>query len=356
MTMPITGRPDMRMDGPDSRPAPGSRRAAPVIALLLLSPVIGEVLFGATRITQLFVLPAQIGAWGCGSLIIRDLVRRRRRGWPAILLLGLALAVAEECVIQQTSLAPLVGADPEHPYGRWLGVNWVYLLWALGYESVWVVVLPIRLTELIFPARRDEPWLRGRGLFLSAAVFLLASFVAWYSWTQVFLPKFFPELAGYRVPVSSILVALVAIAGLIVAALGPRPRPRDEPERDRPAPRPWPAGVFAFATGIPWFVLLFLAYGAAPALPPAIPIVAGLAMAGFVLYRIARWSRSPEWGDASRLGLILGAMIASMLAGFLVLGLGRAPAIDVVGKLVLNAVAVGWLVSLARRMGNRLSR
>ena len=73
-----------------------------MIALLLLSPVIGEVLFGATRITQLFVLPAQVGAGGCGALIIRDLVRRRR-GWPAVLLLGLALAVAEECIIQQTS-------------------------------------------------------------------------------------------------------------------------------------------------------------------------------------------------------------------------------------------------------------
>src|SRR6516165_476477 len=113
-----------------SSEAPATRRrAAPVVTLLLLSTVIAEVLFGATRITTLFVLLPQIGTWGCAALIIRDLVRRRRRGWPAILLLGVALAVAEEAVIQQTSLAPLVGVDPDRVYGRVLGVNWVYLLW-----------------------------------------------------------------------------------------------------------------------------------------------------------------------------------------------------------------------------------
>ena len=192
----------METNVPKSVPNSRAWRAAPVVALLLLSPVIGEVLFGATRISTLFVLIPQIGTWGCASLLIRDLVRRRHGGWLAILLLGIALAVAEECVIQQTSLAPLVGADPHHLYGRALGVNWVYFLWALGYESVWIVVLPVQFTELIFPARRDEPWLGTRGLVISALAFALASFVAWYSWTQVFLPKFFPELV-YDVPVSA---------------------------------------------------------------------------------------------------------------------------------------------------------
>ena len=142
----------MRTNALDSTAPSAWRRSAPVVALLLLSPVIGEILFGATRITTIFVLAPQVGTWGCAALIIRDVVRRRRRGWTAILLLGIALAVGEECLIQQTSLAPLVGADLRHPYGRALGVNWVYFLWALGYESIWVVVLPIQLTELIFPS------------------------------------------------------------------------------------------------------------------------------------------------------------------------------------------------------------
>jgi hypothetical protein len=72
-----------------------------VIVLLVLSPVISEVLFGTTRITTLFVLHPQIGTWGCAALIIRDVVRRRRRGWLAMLLLGIALAIAVEVMTHE---------------------------------------------------------------------------------------------------------------------------------------------------------------------------------------------------------------------------------------------------------------
>jgi len=215
-----------------------------------LSPVIGEVLFGATRITTLFVLLPQIGTWGCAALISRELVRRTRRGWSAILILGIALAVAEECLIQQTSLAPLVGADLEHPYGRALGVNWVYFLWALGYESLWILVLPIQLTELIFPTRRDELWLGKRGLVISAVVFLLASFVAWYTWTQLFLPQYFPDLV-YQVPRSAFLIAAAAIVTLTAAALGPPRPPRPDHRPARSAPRPRLIALIAFVLALP---------------------------------------------------------------------------------------------------------
>jgi len=339
----------MRCKALDSTTPPAWRRSAPVVALLLLSPVIAEVLFGATRITTIFVLIPQIGIWGCGALIIRDLVRRRRRGWTAILLLGIALAVGEECLIQQTSLAPLVGADPTRPYGRAFSVNWVYFLWALGYESVWVVVLPIQLTELIFPARRDEPWLGTRGVVISTIVFVLASFVAWYSWRQVFVPRFFPELV-YQVPLRSVIIALAAIVALAVAALGPQRSSRPEHGTTRPARRPWLVGLVAFVLGLPWFALVFLAYGAAPTLPPVVPLVAGLALAGVAFFLIAHVSRSPAWQDSCRLALIVGAIFASMLAGFLVLKLGGALPIDVIGKLVLNVIAVLLLIRLAGRI------
>jgi len=326
-----------------------------VIVLLVLSPVIGEVLFGATRITTLFVLIPQIGTWGCAALIIRDVVRRRRRGWIGILLLGIALAVAEECLIQQTSLAPLVGADLKHPYGRAGGVNWVYFLWALGYESLWIVVLPIQLTELIFPARRDELWLGTRGLVISGVVFVLASFVAWYSWTQLFLPQYFPELV-YQVPRSAVLIALAVIVALTAAALGP-PGPSQPDHRTAPAaPRPLLIGLIAFVLSLPWFALFVLAYGAIPTLPAAIPLVAGLGLAGVAFSLIHHWAQSPVWQDPSRLALTYGALIASMLAGFMIFKLGGALPIDIVGKLVLNVVAIVLLARLGRKVGTRIGR
>jgi len=342
----------MRANPLDSTTLSAWGRAAPVVTLLLLSPVIAEVLFGATRVTTLFVLLPQIGTWGCAALIIRDVARRRRRGWLAILLLGIALAVAEEWVIQQTSLAPLVGVDPKQAYGRAIGVNWVYFLWALGYESIWAVLLPVQLTELIFPGRRDEAWLGRRGLVISAVVFLLASVVAWYTWTQLFVPRFYPESA-YQVPLSSVVVALTAIVALTAAALGPKPPRRPEPGTTRPSPRPWQVGLAALALGLPWFALVFLAYGAFPTLPAVIPLAAGIALAGVAFALIAHWSGRPAWQDLSRLALIFGALIASMVAGFLVFRVGGALPIDWIGKLALNVIAVGLLYRLARRVRSR---
>ena len=106
--------------------------------------------------------------------------------------------------------------------------------------------------------------------------------------------------------------------------------------------------------GLPWFALLFLAYGAAPVIPPAISMAAGLALAGLVLFVVARWSRSPEWDRFPPRARLRGD--DRQYAGRIPRArTGPGPAIDVVGKLVLNAVAAGWLVSLARRMGSRLT-
>jgi hypothetical protein len=105
------------------------------------------MLFGATRLSYVFVLIPQIMVWGCGALIIREVVRRQKRSWTDMLLLGLALAIAEECIIQQTSFAPLVGAHGTEIYGRAGGVNWIWFLAMLGYESIWVVLIPVQITD-----------------------------------------------------------------------------------------------------------------------------------------------------------------------------------------------------------------
>lgn len=42
--------------------------------------------------------------------------------------LGIALGMAKEFLIQQTSLAPLAGIDAARTLGRWHGVNWGWLL------------------------------------------------------------------------------------------------------------------------------------------------------------------------------------------------------------------------------------
>ena len=76
---------------------------------------------------------------------------------PTCCALALALAIAEECLIQQTSLAPMVLQLKGEMYARAFGVNYVYFLWALVYEAVFVVFLPVHLVELIFPESARRP-------------------------------------------------------------------------------------------------------------------------------------------------------------------------------------------------------
>ena len=308
------------------------------------------------RISVLFVLLPQISIWGCGALLIREAVRRGRRGWVSLLLLGLALAVAEECVVQQTSIAPLVGLA-SHAYGRVWGVNWVYFLWALGYESIWVLVLPVYLTELIFRDRRAEPWVARRGLALAGIALLLGSVAAWYSWTQVARKKVF-HMPDYQPPLSYLLLALAAMALLVLAAFSPwarlnRDAPLDvgEPRRADPwKPRPWLVGWAAFAFGTPWCALVLIGFGTVPTIPFAIPTVAGIAWASTALFVMKRWISSPEWDDLDRFAVVFGGILACMAAGFLVFAVGGGLAIDWIGKAVLNLIAVLLLAYLGGKL------
>src|SRR5262249_57808638 len=124
-----------------------------------------------------------------------ELARRRGLGWPAILILGVALAVAEEYVFLQTSLLPLIGVDPDRVYGRAFGVNWPYLLWALGYESLWAVALPIRLVEWMDPDRHDRPGMGRRGSALRAPTLLPARAPRRFGRAWVLLPRPLPASA-----------------------------------------------------------------------------------------------------------------------------------------------------------------
>jgi hypothetical protein len=202
--------------------APSSRwkRSAPALTLVMMAPLLAEVLPGATRFSALFVLPIEMCVWGGGALLIRYAVRRRRLGWRNMLFLAIALAIAEECLIQQTSLAPMVLQLKGEVYGRAHGVNYVYLLWALVYEAVFVVFLPVYLVELIFPNRREDLWVSKAGFVAVLSLFLLGSFLAWYSWTRVTRPNVF-HVPVYNPPPVAILIAVAGIGGLMIAALGP---------------------------------------------------------------------------------------------------------------------------------------
>jgi hypothetical protein len=323
--------------------------AAPAVTLVLASPVIVNLLFGSIRVTNPFgLLPSALG-WGLGALIIREVARGRGLPWRSIMLLGLALALTEECIVLQTSLAPLIGVDPANVYGRWLGVNWPFLLWALGHETVLAVGVPILLVELFYHEHRNERWLGNAGLVVCIIVFVLGSFLTWYGWTQVFMPQAFPQSAG-QVPPSSIAIAVIPTVAIAVLALNSSRVSRDEFSSSGSVPRPWQLGITAFVVGIAWSALVYAAYGALSGTHASIPLAIGVGLAATVAMVVSRWTARASWTDLHSLTLASGGLVAAMLAGFPLLSFSGGGMIDQAGKLLLNVATIIALILLGARV------
>ncbi len=320
-----------------------ARHLAPAFTLIFLAPFIAEVLSGATRVSFLFAFVPEMMMWGCGALIIRELVKRWGGGWTSVLLLALALAVFEECVVQQTSLAPLPWPAVSANYGRVYGVNWIYFLYMLGYESVWVVVVPIQVTELIFPEWREERWLRTGGMITSVVVFLLGAGVAWYAWIKRARPMVF-HAPYYDVPQSMIVEFLVVILMLILLAFLARHVERAD-ATTRTAPPPWSMVAAAMLFGFPWYRLMVLIFGERSSQPFWMSMALGVMWGGFAYFFIRYWSVGRGWNDKHRWGLSFGAVLVCMIAGFS--GSSTWPREDLIGKCVLDVLAVIGFALLA---------
>ena len=322
-------------------------KAAPGLLLMILAPLLAEILPGATRLSAIFVLPIEIFVWGGGALFIRYAVRRWRLGWRNMLLLALALAVAEEFLIQQTSFAPLVIQIKGQVYARAFGVNYVYLLWALVYESVFVVFAPIYLAELIFPSRRTGLWLSKGGMIAVAVLFTLGGLLAWFSWTQIARPKVF-HVPIYNPPLTHLLIAVTTLSALVFCALGPWKHSLAKPATPIKPPAPWLIGLAAGVWATLWYVLVLLAFGIAPQFPPAIAVGGGILLAGLIVLLLPRWTVHPDWSDRHQFGTLFGVILGSMLLSFVGF-IGSLP-MDLYFKIGVDALAVLLLIALGLRL------
>lgn len=323
--------------------APRPHFAAPIWTLLLLAPFIAEVLSGSTRLSFLFVFIPEVMVWGAGALLAREAACRWRAGGPSLLCLGLALSVAEEFIIQQTSIAPLPFLGVNAVYGRYLGVNWVYFLFMLGFESIWVVVVPVQLTQLFFPAKKDKPWLRPLGLILTCFFFVLGSVGAWYGWTQQARKRL--GAAPYSPPLSHIAAGLAGLVLLIVLArllsnVGHAGR-----NAARKPWSPWLAGILAFLLSAPWWLLIMSVF--VPRLEPPVwmALSGGVAWALLAFVLMQFLAAPAGFGSMHRWACAFSAILAVIVASDLTaVGWTR---LDLIAKFVFQACAVAgclWLV------------
>jgi hypothetical protein len=322
--------------------------------LIFLSPVITELLAGTVRLSNIWLLVPEMAVYGFAALLIREVVRGKGRGWGTILLLGIAFAIAEECVILQTSLTPQFFPPAfDKSFGWAYGVQWIYLLAIVWYESVYAVVLPIYLTEMLFPSKREALWLGRRELVISGIILVLASVGVWQLWSHGGLPKYGPST--YQVPPLYIVAALLVIAALVTGTLAFRLSSKNSEKNSRRAPAPWLVGFLSFGFGVVWFFMIGLAF-----IPPAtfkdisaiVPIVIGLFWIGLGLSIVWWISSAGNWQDRHRLALIFVASLGCMVGGTLEV-LADAP-IDIIGKYGFDLIAVGLFIWLTIRVRKRV--
>ncbi|HEY2857657.1 MAG TPA: hypothetical protein VGJ21_04525 [Terracidiphilus sp.] len=326
------------------------RFRGPIWTLLFLAPVIAEVLSGSTRTSILFVLIPEVMVWGVGALICRELVRRWRAGGTSLLLLGLALSIAEEFIIQQTSIAPLPFPGAHADYGRMWGINLVYLLFMLGFESVWVVVVPVQVTELLFPARREQPWLRRWGWITCALAFLAGSRIAWYGWVKQARPRL--GAAPYTPPATMILGGLAAIAILILLAYLMRNIGRPVAAgRTAPAWLAGPVALVALVMGVGWFNLIGQIFVPHPVTTPGKALALGVLWAVVAFLLFTWWTTRRAWTDLHAFCACWGATLACQATPYLTVATW--PRIDIIGKAIFDVAALVLFLLLGARVLRR---
>jgi hypothetical protein len=322
------------------------RRYAPVFVLIVLSTFIGEVLLGATPVSRLGGLVVVTPLYGGGAVLIRELARRRGPGWGRIALLAAAYAIIEEGLAIQSMFNPnlfnagLLG-------GTVLGVNWVWVQWTIGYHIMWSIGIPILLTELLFPARRAEPWLGRTGVIIAGVAYAIGALAVAAIFRLVIAPDF-------RTPVIPLIGAALLAAGLVALALiWPVSQAAPTPATSvRNAPSPWLVGLVAFAAAVAWFVLLDLPHSLRAGALVLAPMLAEIAIVIGVAALIRRWSGPDRaWTDLHRLALAGGALLISMLSGFFFVTAGNP--IDQLGQGVASVVAIALLALFARRLRQR---
>ena len=325
------------------------RRAGAIWTLVILAPLIAEVLTGSTRVSFIYVFIPEMMVWGGGALLCRELARRWHAGITSLLLLGLALSTAEEFLIQQTSLAPLPFPGANAVYARWWGVNWVYFLFMLGFESVWVVLVPVQTTELIFSRHRESSWLRTRGMIVTGIVLLLGCRIAWYGWTQQARKRL--NAAPYDPPLAALACGAAAILVLILLAWLLRSHGQAESSTTRRAVPVLLPAIAAFILSAGWFSLMGLVFSPNPWLSATRAVIAAIAWgtASYLLFSYLAAARG--WNDFHRWALCFASTLGTMSVTFM--GTTGWSHVDLIGKIVLNLLSVAGFILLGLRIQKR---
>lgn len=320
------------------------RRHGSVLALFFLSPLVAESLSGTTLpIYLLFLIVPLSLYYGGGALLIREVTRRTRRGWPTILTLGLAFGVLEEGVLTQSLFNPDYLAENLHlldpGYVKALGIGTLWTVFVLGGHVLWSIGTPIALVEESARSRRLVPWLGRRGLVVTVVLFVLGCVLA-FAVTKAEDADDPFSASPAKLGVSAAIVVILVVVAFSL------PHGDRRPGTGR-APSPWLVFAATLVAGIGWSLLA----GATslPSWPASVAIALGSVVVLGVL--VARWSRLDGWGPWHRLALPAGALATSGWHAF-AMDYSRPVVIDIVGRTIYLLAAAGIVWLAVRRIAH----
>ena len=249
---------------PTSHP---NRSILAAVTLFFLAPIVAEFLLGDFPATWLPLLILLAPMYGGGALLIRELTRLNGRGWPTILLLGVAYAIIEEAFTTQSLFNPDIFGLHAHLLSHaWipsLGIGAWWTLFMLNVHAFWSIGVSIALAEGLFPSpaglyppaagpRQSSaraPWLGKVGLSVAAALFVVGIF-----YNTIYSLRHDPFRASTAQFIVSALVVVVFAAAAFLIPPASRdksdsPLQRESIREPLPAPPAFVTGVAAFLLG-----------------------------------------------------------------------------------------------------------
>lgn len=341
-------------DRPTGHPAlEGSRKAA--WTLIVLAPLCAELTFsGVTMPVMWLMLPILVPMYGAGVLLVRELVARAGGGWPSLLLMGVVYELAEDGLGLQALTSPnLYNAADWGP--RVLGFNTTYWESQIGYHAVFSVLIPVLLTDLLFPRHRGRPYLKRGGLVIvsiaaAIGVALLRVMIA------------ATEDPGYQVPLPIIAGIVLAIVVLSFVALRVLPGRAPRPTAAVTAPHPV-VGALVVAAAAGAFLGLLMPAGLPPEGPAIgqgawvfIPMTLAAAIAAGAGTLVHRWSTTDTRAVTYPVWLAGGALIGRTL--YVVVTAPAANNYNLVPTVVAIATGTAMIIVMALllvRLGLRMT-
>jgi hypothetical protein len=318
------------------------RRIAPALLVLFLSPLVAEFLLGDIPVTKLTFLLLFLPMYGCGAILIREIVRRTGRGWPTMLVAALAYGVLEEGITTMSLFNPNFAGEHLLAYGLIpaIGMSPVWTIYVLSLHVAWSIGAPIAIAEAVAGDRRETPWLGKIGLSIVAALFVVGVLVTTAG--ELYQEKFIAtpgQLTGAAIAFVALVVLAIFLPGRHAVPVGK-------------APSPWLVAVVGTAFALVF--QLFERYGENVLSPWVMTVVYVVLWVGF-LSITAIWSARQGWDGRHVLALATGAIlnyswigVLRVASGGVIKPLHVTPA-DLAGQVVLVVLVLAVIAWGFRR-------